>query len=583
MRIVNRRKEAGVALLLSILALLLLSAIAVGMMYTSNTETLVSNNFRQEEAAYFAARSGVEEVRDRMFPGNPNTINGIGLVPGVCQPGKACLLPTVLPGAVPPPGNPAPVLYILQNGVTMANNVQRVADPSVDDELCHDFPYANVGYGGMTPTAPNVRCTAGGNLNQPAGNAWYTSPQPATAAPYAMDWKWVRVTLKANDSTSYLVNTVLGGATTPAASQLVCWNKTSEVTVPANTPVSPINNSPCGSLNPVANPVYLVTALAVSPNGGARRMVQQEVAEDPVAPQPAGLFATGTGCGALSLGGGAQTGSFNSTLGTPPVLNGGNVGANGNINISGNGTSVNGTVNTNQPATQGNCNQGNGLSGNGSFQNCQPANTPACTIPLYTPAVPPLPNPAPPTTNCNNPNPCWNVANSTLSPGSYGNVSLSGGTTITLQGGTVANPNVFTLNSLSICPGCNIVINGGPVILNIAGLSQNQTCGSPPCYMSTPVDINGFANNTNVAGDFVINYGGPGNINIASANAGAYAVVNAPNANVSLTGNASFYGQILGATVTDTGGAQFYWDTAANVPPPFPAPLYEISMRELSY
>src|SRR5258708_35608512 len=119
MRTVNRRKEAGVALLLSILALLLLSAIAVGMMYMSNTETLVGNNFRQEEKAYFAARSGVEEVRDRMFPGNPNTINGIGLIAGVCQVGKQCLLPTVLPGALVPPGAPQ-VLYILQNCVTMA-------------------------------------------------------------------------------------------------------------------------------------------------------------------------------------------------------------------------------------------------------------------------------------------------------------------------------------------------------------------------------------------------------------------------------------------------------------------------------
>ena len=84
MKIVNRRRESGVALLLSILALLLLSAIAAGMMYMANTETLVSNNFRQEEKVYFAARSGVEEVRDRMFPGNPNTINGIGTIAGVC-------------------------------------------------------------------------------------------------------------------------------------------------------------------------------------------------------------------------------------------------------------------------------------------------------------------------------------------------------------------------------------------------------------------------------------------------------------------------------------------------------------------
>jgi len=345
--------------------------------------------------------------------------------------------------------------------------------------------------------------------------------------------------------------------------------------------VSPINNSPCGTVN--ANPVYLITALAVSPNGGARRLVQQEVAEDPATPPPAGMFATGTTCGALSLGGGARTGSFNSTLGTAPALSGGDVGANGNVNVSGAGTNVNGVVDTNEPVTQGNCNQGNGLSGNGNYQPCSTANPPtlACSIALYTPPVPPLPNPVPPTTTCDNPHPCWTNTNQ-LSQGSYGDISLSGGTTLTLQGGTAATPSVFTINSLSVCPSCSIVING-TVILNVAGLNQSQTCGSPPCYQSTPININGFANNTNLASNFVINYGGPGNINIASASSGAYAVINAPNANVSLTGGASFYGQILGGTVTDTGGATFYWDKAANVPPPFPAPLYEISMRELSY
>ena len=191
MRMSNRHSEKGIALILSILALLLLSAIAVGMMYTSSTEASVNANFKSEEIEYFAARAGVEEVRDRMFPGNPNTINGIGTIAGVCQVGKLCLLPTVLPGAIPGPGEPAPVLYILQNGVTMTNGANGVLDISssnanLDDEFCHDFPYAGSGYGGMNTAALNVRCNS-----LPAGTAWYTTPQPATAAPYSMDWKWV--------------------------------------------------------------------------------------------------------------------------------------------------------------------------------------------------------------------------------------------------------------------------------------------------------------------------------------------------------------------------------------------------------
>ena len=61
----NYRDERGIALFVAILALLLLTAIAAGMMYLSSTEVALSSNFKAEETAYFAARAGVEEVRDR--------------------------------------------------------------------------------------------------------------------------------------------------------------------------------------------------------------------------------------------------------------------------------------------------------------------------------------------------------------------------------------------------------------------------------------------------------------------------------------------------------------------------------------
>src|SRR5438067_1011615 len=73
-----RRSEAGVALLLSILALMLLSAIAVTMVYMSSTEKAIGANFKAEETEYFASRAGVEEIRDRMIPGVANySLNGL--------------------------------------------------------------------------------------------------------------------------------------------------------------------------------------------------------------------------------------------------------------------------------------------------------------------------------------------------------------------------------------------------------------------------------------------------------------------------------------------------------------------------
>jgi len=41
----------------------------MGMILMSNTETNVSANFRDEQTAYFAAKAGIEEIRDRLRAG----------------------------------------------------------------------------------------------------------------------------------------------------------------------------------------------------------------------------------------------------------------------------------------------------------------------------------------------------------------------------------------------------------------------------------------------------------------------------------------------------------------------------------
>src|SRR5215467_6945718 len=201
MRKNKRNSQKGVSLLISMLALLVLTAVAVGMMYMSSTETSINSNFKAEETAYFAARAGVEEARDRMLPTNPNTISG--------------LLPTSLPSIG------GGVLYLLQNGVT-ANNITSISSTNylADDEFCHDFTYAGSGYGGMTPYPPNVRCT-----NLPAGTGWFTTTP--SVAPYPLDYKWVRITLKANNSTPYTVDS------SQTLWNPVCWNGISEVALPA--------------------------------------------------------------------------------------------------------------------------------------------------------------------------------------------------------------------------------------------------------------------------------------------------------------------------------------------------------------
>ena len=86
-------------------------------------------------------------------------------------------------------------------------------------------------------------------------------------APYALDYKWTRVTLKANNTTPYLVD-----AGQPVSNQ-VCWNGNSEV-------VKPNGVASCSAVAPMYNPVYVVTSLAVTRSGG-RRIVQQELTQTP--------------------------------------------------------------------------------------------------------------------------------------------------------------------------------------------------------------------------------------------------------------------------------------------------------------
>ncbi len=114
----------------------------------------------------------------------------------------------------------------------------------------------------------------------------------------------------------------------------------------------------------------------------------------------------------------------------------------------------------------------------------------------------------------------------------------------------------------------------GPVVINIAyqGNGNAISLGS----------ANAFANTTYVASNLVFNYCCSGNVSISGGSA-AYAVFNAPNANISFSGGSNFYGQAIGATIDDTGSStNFYWDKSANISP-VTSPYYEISLRELSY
>ena len=57
-----RRDERGVALIVALLSMLLLSALGIGLMMTTMSETLISANYRDGGEALYAADAGIERV-----------------------------------------------------------------------------------------------------------------------------------------------------------------------------------------------------------------------------------------------------------------------------------------------------------------------------------------------------------------------------------------------------------------------------------------------------------------------------------------------------------------------------------------
>jgi hypothetical protein len=68
----RRRSQDGIALLIAIFVLLLISVVAIALLVSSGTETALGANYRTSSTVYYAAIAGLEEARGRLLPKNPN-------------------------------------------------------------------------------------------------------------------------------------------------------------------------------------------------------------------------------------------------------------------------------------------------------------------------------------------------------------------------------------------------------------------------------------------------------------------------------------------------------------------------------
>jgi Tfp pilus assembly protein PilX len=235
----NRAKnsESGVALVLALLTLLLITAAALGMITMTNTETNISANFRDESIAFFAARAGAEEIRDRIRTSATNSLN--------------TSLPTALPGGA------SSVLYVTNpSGGETVTPWLTTGSNYPDTEICKELTCTS----NVPPSGYNVTPAAS------ASTSYAASP--------ILPWKWVRIAVKTNKSAAGTgkVNSVDG----TTSGNRVCWNGTNEVVTTAAT---------CGT----NSPVYVVTAFAATPSR-SHRMVQYELVNNINVPVVAALF-----------------------------------------------------------------------------------------------------------------------------------------------------------------------------------------------------------------------------------------------------------------------------------------------------
>jgi len=275
-------------------------------------------------------------------------------------------------------------------------------------------------------------------------------------------------------------------------------------------------------------------------------------------------FATNPGCGALTFSGGVGTDSYDSSnmvlAGGAPVTDAlsGHVGTNGNL-TEGGGSVINGSLSTPRTGV-GNCNAGAvtalTLQGNAQVTGGITALPQAVQYSLPDP-----PSPLPPTTSVtlNGTSLCGTLALTTGTcagtagnltvdpvgtPMALGNVKVTGGATLTLHAGT------YNINSLQLTGDSTLAIASGPVILNVAGASE-----------TTPIDFEGgaTANETFDPSMFRIHYAGTATLKLTGGTTTA-AIVYAPLASATVSGGADFYGSILAAAVSVTGGAQLHYD-----------------------
>jgi Tfp pilus assembly protein PilX len=507
------RNQQGVALVLSLFLLLAVSVVGASLMYLSQSETYSSMNYRLMSQARYGAEAGVQRASNFLMYTTSYTApaTGSGTDP----------ISAYNTGVSPVTYNNSPVILSANSSVTA------------------NYPVAAV---------KTAFAAIAGTLS--------TGTSTVTYAPYA--------TLMSMEEIP------AASAVDGVAHTLQTWQITADGTMPV------------GGRTAQVQVTATLDTQKISTQGNSLAY---------------GVFATADTCGAITFSGGGETKSYDSSTYTqngsaPTAANGGllnsggNVGTNGNLTDSGNAI-IYGTLTTPRVGV-GKCSSGNvtaeATSGGatvtgGIVQLSQP-------VPFSTPSIA---DPGPPTTNLNitGSSTCLTfltvlpagaictgatgATGLTINPNgqtiTWGDLSLSGGASLTLKGGT------YNVNSFSESGGSTITTSLGTVTMTVSknfsmagnsNLVLNATTKLNVVNTSssnTPVDFSGgtVSNPSYQPTRFQITYGGNKDMKLTGGSAFA-SVVYAPNSAIDLSGGSGFYGEMVGKTIKNTGGTTIYYD-----------------------
>ncbi len=129
----RRRKESGIALLISIFILLLISVVAIALIVSSGTETAMAGNYRTATGVYYAALAGLEEGRGRLLGKNSGSFKNTaaaGFIPSPLPMGQPVYIINPVGGEVVAPWDPASTYPDLEFNAEFASAGYTLPNPS---------------------------------------------------------------------------------------------------------------------------------------------------------------------------------------------------------------------------------------------------------------------------------------------------------------------------------------------------------------------------------------------------------------------------------------------------------------------